>query len=97
MACQTSTTTDKNPEVATATLLWTGELAADGCGFEVLLDGRKYLPENEDAIDARYKANARTEVELTFERLPDPIDRRCGMVPQPRVMDAIRIISIRPR
>lgn len=83
-------------ETATATLLYTGEVAADGCGFEVVIDGKKYLPANEDAIDGTYKSSDSTKVQLEFERLQEQIDRRCGMLPQPRVMDAVRVISITP-
>lgn len=85
---------ENNPETATATLFWTGEIAADGCGFEIVMDGRKYLAENEDAIDEAFKSSDSTQVQLEFVRLPEPIDRRCGMLPQPRVMDAIRVVSI---
>jgi len=94
-SCQTNNSPMENtPETATATLLWTGEIAADGCGFEIVIDGKKYLPENEDAIDEAYKGSDSTQVQLEFVRLPEPIDRRCGMLPQPRVMDAIRLVSI---
>lgn len=91
-ACQTKT--GRASEPVQATLLWTGEIAADGCGFEVMIDGRKYLPANEDAIDASFKNSDSTEVRLEYVRLQEQIDRRCGMLPQPRIMDAIRIVSI---
>ena len=93
-ACQSTATHETGHETATATLRWTGEVAADGCGFEVVIDGKNYLPENEDAISAAYKQQDSTQVQLVFVRLPEPIDRRCGMLPQPRVMEAIRIVSI---
>ena len=94
--CQTKAAQEvAAPETASATLLWTGEIAADGCGFEVVIDGKKYLPANEDAIDAIYKNSDSTQVQLEFIRLPEPIDRQCGMLPQPRVMDAIQVIAIR--
>ncbi|WP_345160410.1 hypothetical protein [Pontibacter saemangeumensis] len=93
-SCQTNSMRETEYETATATLLWTGEIAADGCGFEVVIEGKKYLPENEEAIDASFKSQESTQVQLEFERLPDPIDRQCGMLPQPRVMDAIRVVSI---
>lgn len=86
-ASQTTTST-------TATLVWTGEIAADGCGFEVLIDGKSYLPENEEAIPAKFKESDSTEVSIAYEMLPEPIDRRCGMIPEPRVKDAIRILSV---
>lgn len=80
--------------MTTATLHWTGEIAADGCGFEVEIDGKRYLPANEEAIPEQFKQQESTQVQLEFEPLPEPIDRRCGMLPQPRIMDAIRVISV---
>ncbi|RDV11807.1 hypothetical protein DXT99_23775 [Pontibacter diazotrophicus] len=82
-------------ETTQATLLWTGEIAADGCGFEVVIDGDKYLPANEEAIDDDFKSSDSTQVQLEYVRLQEQIDRQCGMLPQPRVMDAIRVVSIR--
>jgi hypothetical protein len=92
-ACQTGAVQDN--ETAQATLLWTGEIAADGCGFEVVMDGRKYIPENEAAIADSFKQSGSNQVQIEFVRLPEPIDRRCGMLPQPRVMHAIQVISIK--
>lgn len=92
--CQTKA--GQENETAQATLLWTGELAADGCGFEVVIDGKKYLPANEDAIDEAFKNRDSTQVQLEFVRLQEQIDRRCGMLPQPRVMDAVRVIKVTP-
>jgi hypothetical protein len=60
-----------------------------------VIDGRKYIPENEAAIDESFKESDSTQVQLEFVRLPEPIDRRCGMLPQPRVMDAIRVLSVK--
>ncbi|MBC5992390.1 hypothetical protein [Pontibacter cellulosilyticus] len=93
-ACQT-TPQDENEAITTnATLLWSGEIAADGCGFEIEIDGKTYLPENEDAIPAKFKESESSEVKLTYLPLKDQIDRRCGMLPQPRVMDAVRVVSV---
>ncbi|WP_266205012.1 hypothetical protein [Pontibacter kalidii] len=78
----------------TATLYWTGEIAADGCGFEVEIAGKRYLPENEEAIPQKYKTQDSSSVHLTYKTLPEPIDRRCGMLPQPRIMPAIRVLSV---
>lgn len=78
----------------TATLYWTGEIAADGCGFEIEIDGERYLPQDEAAIPATYKNRESTQVKLRYEPLPEPIDRRCGMLPQPRVMPAVKVLSV---
>ncbi|MEJ8800694.1 hypothetical protein [Pontibacter sp. H249] len=93
-ACQNTNQPENEGITTTATLLWSGEIAADGCGFEIEIDGKKYLPENEDAIPAAFKENETSEVKLTYLPLENQIDRRCGMLPQPRVMDAVKVISV---
>jgi hypothetical protein len=93
-ACQKSSQSENEGITSDATLLWTGEIAADGCGFEIEMDGKRYIAENEDAIPASFKENESTEVKLTYMPVKEQIDRRCGMIPQPRVMDAIRVISV---
>ncbi|GHA56451.1 hypothetical protein [Pontibacter akesuensis] len=92
--CQSVEQQENSAQSTTATLHWTGEIAADGCGFEVEIDGKRYLPENEDAIPAKFKERESAQVQLEYEPLAEPIDRRCGMLPQPRVMDAIRVIAV---
>ncbi|WP_439882204.1 hypothetical protein ACSX1A_03375 [Pontibacter sp. MBLB2868] len=94
VSCQQAAKQQGSTKTTNATLFWTGEIAADGCGFEVMIDGKNFLPQNEDAIPAVYKESDSTQVKLTYMPLPEPIDRRCGMLPQPRVMEAIRIISV---
>lgn len=92
-SCQTRG--GQETETARATLLWTGEIAADGCGFEVLIDGKKYLPANEAILDDTFKNRDSTQVQLEFIRLQEQISRQCGMLPQSREMDAIRVLSVR--
>ncbi|MDX5436587.1 MAG: hypothetical protein LPK03_05295 [Pontibacter sp.] len=93
-ACQTPSESENGAITTEATLLWSGEIAADGCGFEIEIDGKKYLPENEEAIPAQFKDAESSEVKLTYLPLENQIDRRCGMIPQPRVMDAVKVISV---
>ena len=93
-ACQYTSQPEKEGITARATLFWSGEIAADGCGFEIEINGKKYLPENEDAIPATFKESESSEVKLTYLPLDNQIDRRCGMLPQPRVMDAVSVISV---
>ncbi|MDX5421363.1 MAG: hypothetical protein LPK14_03855 [Hymenobacteraceae bacterium] len=94
VACQRSATQKRDAVTTTATLLWTGEIAADGCGFEMIIDGKKYLPENEDNIPAQFKESESSQIRLTYIPLQEPIDRQCGMLPKPRILDGIRIVSI---
>lgn len=93
-ACQNTSPTENESMKTTATLHWSGEIAADGCGFEVEIDGKRYLPKNEDAIPAAFKDSETSEVELEYEALPESIDRRCGMLPEPRIMPAIHVIKV---
>lgn len=39
----------------TATLLWTGDVAVDGCGYSVQIGEKSYKPENEGDIDDSFK------------------------------------------
>jgi len=97
VSCQNTGQQDEVAELnqsTSATLFWTGEIAADGCGFEVEMNGKRFLPENEDAIPESFKQQDSSRVQLTYVPLADPIDRRCGMLPQPRIMPAIRILSV---
>ncbi len=93
-ACQNTSQSETEKLTSEATLLWTGEIAADGCGFEIEMDGKKYIAENEDAIPASFKESESSEVKLTYLPVKEQIDRRCGMIPQPRLMDAVRVISV---
>lgn len=93
-SCQSPSQQEAASPQITATLYWTGEIAADGCGFEIEIDGERYLPENEEAIPDKFKQQEISRVQLQYEPLPNPIDRRCGMLPQPRVMPAVRVLSV---
>lgn len=88
---------ENRTETADATLLWSGEYMVDGCGFEVLLDAKKYKPENEDAIGDAFKEGNRHDIVLEFVRLDTTIDRRCGLSTESRAMDGIRVVSVRAK
>lgn len=97
ISCQGGNTYETDTDMSmktTATLHWTGEIAADGCGFEVEIDGKRYLPENESSIPDKFKGQSSSKVQLQYNPLQEPIDRRCGMLPQPRVMPAIHVLSV---
>ncbi len=90
------TMTDKT-EKADAILEWSGEYMVDGCGFQVTIGDKNYKPENEDDIDEAFKTEEPTPVEIEFVRLNEQIDRRCGMIPESRAMDGIRVISVKKK
>ncbi|MFT2011334.1 hypothetical protein ACMA1I_21865 [Pontibacter sp. 13R65] len=81
-------------EEADATLYWSGEYMVDGCGFHLVINDTKYKPENEDAIGDAFKSEEPMQVTVKFERLEQQIDRPCGLSPQSRAMDGIRVIAI---
>ncbi|QCR21786.1 hypothetical protein [Pontibacter sp. SGAir0037] len=91
-ACHTGkqNETDK----AEAIIYWSGEYMVDGCGFEVEMNGKKYKPENEDAIPEVFKKQEQSKVELTYALLDETIDRRCGLATVSREMPAIRIVYV---
>lgn len=88
---------DDTQETTDAMLVWSGEYMVDGCGFEVLIDGKRYKPDNENEIDEAFKVEGETPVLITFERLGRQLDIRCGLSTQSRAMDAIRVVSVKKR
>jgi hypothetical protein len=92
-SCQDSL--QKETETAEATLIWSGEYMVDGCGFEVVINDSHFKPENEDEIDAAFKVEGEHPVVIEFERLGRQIDRPCGLSPESRAMDGIRVVSVK--
>ncbi|TXK44291.1 hypothetical protein FVR03_14015 [Pontibacter qinzhouensis] len=84
-------------EETNATLVWSGEYMADGCGFHLVVNDTLYKPENENTLDEAFKTEEPTAVKVKFERLQQKIDRRCGLSTESRAMEGIRIISIKKR
>ncbi len=97
LLCSCSSGSGNSIETADATLLWSGEYMVDGCGFEVLMDAKKYKPENEDAIGETFKNGNRHNIVLQFVRLDTTIDRRCGLSTESREMEGIRIVSVKAK
>lgn len=81
-------------DMTEAQLVWAGEYMVDGCGFHVLIDGKKYKPTDEEAIDESFKVDGSTPVMISYELTGETIDRRCGLSPESKAMDGIRIISL---
>ena len=77
-----------------AVLRWTGEYAVDGCGFFIIINGHKYKPENESIISENFKMNHDIEVIIEYKNLDKKIERSCGDLPIPDLIDGIEIISI---
>jgi hypothetical protein len=94
-SCQDSM--QQGTETAEATLIWSGEYMVDGCGFEVVIKDKKFKPENEDDIDESFKVEGAIPVVVEFERLGEQIDRRCGLSPESKAMDGIRVISVKKK
>lgn len=71
----------KNDEIITtdALLLWTGEVALDGCGFLVEIDGTQYKPENEEIIPVAFQANDTTLVKVEYDENIKEIAFTCGL------------------
>lgn len=94
-SCQNEPNGDQ--ETANAMLVWSGEYMVDGCGFEVLIDGKRYKPDNENEIDEAFKVEGETPVLITFEQLGRQLDIRCGLSTESRAMDAIRVVTVKKR
>lgn len=80
-----------------AVLRWTGDYAADGCGFFMTIDDHEYKPENESIIDDGYKSDSETQVVIEYRILSEQIEFWCGEMSDPLMRDGIRIISIQKK
>lgn len=78
---------------STATINWSGDYAADGCGYSIQIGEKHYKPDNEKDIDPSFKTQGSTTVQLKYVQL-DSRNFQCGMLPASTTMDFIRIISI---
>lgn len=95
-SCQNKSMTQQ-PEMKEALLVWSGEYMVDGCGFHVVIDDRQYKPEDEQAIAEEFKTEEPQQVLISYELTGEIIDRRCGLSPESKAMDGIRINSIERR
>jgi hypothetical protein len=78
---------------STATLSWSGEYEADGCGYSIQLGESSFKPDNEKDINDSFKTETSSTVRLNYVHL-DRRNFQCGMLPVSTTMDFIRIISI---
>ena len=92
--------TDKEVETShlesEAILLFTGDYAADGCGYFIELDSIRYKPTEEDSIDSRFQElGLRAKVLIEYELPEILIGKYCGDVSEPTTAPGIRLISIK--
>ena len=93
-ACQ-----EDNAEIQSKTealLVWTGEPAADGCGYFIEMNDREYKPENETIIPEIFKNESSTVVIITYSRLNERTKYNCGMATD-LLVNGIRLSSIRKK
>ncbi len=83
---------DTNVQTKEAILSWEGEYAADGCGFFIEIDNKKYKPENEDVINNQFKTTENIKVKIRFKYLNRPIKYNCGL--SSHETDGIKVLSI---
>jgi hypothetical protein len=77
-----------------AILRWTGEYAADGCGFFIIINNHEYKPENESIIDDSLKMNFDIDVIIEYKILRKKIESWCWDLPNVTLTDGINIVSI---
>ncbi|PVY37372.1 hypothetical protein [Pontibacter virosus] len=78
---------------ATATLMWSGDYAVDGCGFSVYLKDQHYKPENEQEIDDKFKTQEAHTVRIKYTLPAKPREYTCGWGTHKR--SAIRLLSVK--
>jgi len=82
----------------TAILTWQGEIALDGCGFWVKINGKEYKPVNEDIIDVSYEiVGEKIRVEIEYKLLEKNVEYYCGLSNTPMNVGKIEIISIKKK
>ncbi|GGG02540.1 hypothetical protein [Pontibacter amylolyticus] len=88
---------DKNDDLevmeATATLLWTGDYAVDGCGFSVYLNDQHYKTDNEQEIDNKFKTQDAHTVLIKYTLPAKPKEYSCGWGTLKK--SEIRLLSIK--
>ncbi|PKV75869.1 hypothetical protein BD749_0816 [Pontibacter ramchanderi] len=93
----TSFSCDKDDDLevleATATLMWTGDYAVDGCGFSIYLNDQYYKPDNERVIGEEFKQNESYTVRIKYTLPPKPMECTCGWGVHKR--SAIRLLSVK--
>lgn len=82
-------------EIALAKIRWTGEVALDGCGYQILINEAKYKPVNESKIPDSFKSVVDSSVCLSFIRGSVENNTYCGF-DGPLVERKIAIIEIKP-
>ena len=88
-----SSNTEQPIIYATATLRWTGPLAADGCGFFVDIEGKEYKPSNEEVIPESFMDSDSSQVQIQYRVLKEPIEYSCGMLPV-RYFSSIELLEV---
>ncbi|MBX0335310.1 hypothetical protein K3G39_18905 [Pontibacter sp. HSC-14F20] len=78
---------------ATATLVWSGDYAVDGCGFIIHLGDQHYKPENEQEIDNLFKQQDSHTVRIKYTLPAKPREYNCGWGVHKK--STIRLLSIK--
>lgn len=79
---------------STARLVWTGDPAADGCGFFVQVGDVEFKPENENIIPETFKQYNVSKVIITYSHAGQRVRYSCGFASD-AMGDGIRLTSIR--
>jgi hypothetical protein len=78
---------------ATATLIWSGDYAVDGCGFSIQLNDKHYKPDNEQDIDAKFKTESHQTVRIKYSLPAKDLEYSCGW--RKHKSNSIRLLSIK--
>lgn len=95
IGCESTTETENQVETKIATLIWDNP-AADGCGFFLEFNKKRYKPINEDFIYNNLDNPYPSTVEIKFKNLNRKIEYVCGFS-GPQKENAIELFSISPQ
>lgn len=96
LACDTEDETTVDPvaktETIQASLQWTGDYAADGCGYILNVGTSKYKPTNENDIPNSYKTQDPTLVQATIINYRKSTSVFCGFANTN--MNSVKIVKL---
>lgn len=80
---------------AEATLRWTGDYAADGCGFFIVINNEEFKPVNEAFLDDHFKQETDQKIYLEYVELLNEREIQCGMNPEPIEVQLVEVITVK--
>lgn len=82
------------PPYDVATITYTGAYAADGCGFWITIDEKRYKPNNESAIPDSFKTSSSHTITLHYHLEQVLEEYQCGFTAPQEDVPTLEVVSI---